>query len=258
MGDPHPHHSRGGLEHREVARKAVVVLDTAESIEQNLSAGLGVAGLHLPQRYSFRGLGGNGVGHGFPLAARTPSESARRWRACLTAADSLKRTVATQAPSPFATVLRPLRPNARRSLAPPLRISGTIRRSGFDRGQWRPSGQAARSTSALRDEQHRARSPEATERELPCLPGVVQGAGRGGNAWATQQPEAAANLRALECRKAGLSDSRNLPQALGLTHNPSVPGSNPGRPIPAPLRDSVDPSGHLPAFPALRLALVAL
>src|SRR5829696_2676021 len=73
MWDPDLHDSSGGLEHREIERKAVVVLDTAESIEQDLSTGLGVAELYLPQRYSFRGLGGNGVGHGSPSLLEPPA-----------------------------------------------------------------------------------------------------------------------------------------------------------------------------------------
>jgi hypothetical protein len=47
-------------------------MEAAESIEQNLRTGLGVAGLRFPQRHLSWGVGGNGVGHGAAFIAGRP------------------------------------------------------------------------------------------------------------------------------------------------------------------------------------------
>ena len=51
MRDPHAHQPGGGLDRREVAPEAVMVVDGAECVEDDLRAGVGVPGLDLPERH---------------------------------------------------------------------------------------------------------------------------------------------------------------------------------------------------------------
>ena len=70
MGNEHVEDAGRRLDRREVPLEAVVVVDGAEGLEDDLRAGGGIAGLNRPQGDLSGGLRrGGGVGHGSPVGS---------------------------------------------------------------------------------------------------------------------------------------------------------------------------------------------